>query len=93
MLDECCARAQQILNTSGTPTNAHLLGVHALPPAAHAPHVVALAAGIPASVTAISSTPVLPCTPFSATGPTTGPTAHNGRRVDSQLRRLRHRSL
>lgn len=49
VLDECCARAQQILNTSGTPTNAHLLGVHALPPAAHAPHVVALATGIPAS--------------------------------------------
>ena len=48
MLDECCARAQQILNASGTPTNAHLLGVHALPPAAHAPHIVALAAGIPA---------------------------------------------
>ena len=33
----------------GTPTNAHLLGVHALPPASQASHVVALAAGIPES--------------------------------------------
>ena len=49
-LNECCARAQQVLNAAGTPTNAHLLGVHFLPPVAHAPHIVPIGIGIPQGV-------------------------------------------